>query len=134
MSTEILQKISKLDKSELENIVDGLSKKYGGRAACILDLIDKRVLAKKIPTEIPEEEFLRVAFGFGSILSKYTSGLGIGNFDEAIIKGSDGWLVIIHKDGLAVIGVFSNTVNSALAETATKNSTIELWKKLETVQ
>ncbi|MGQ4833104.1 MAG: hypothetical protein ACP6IS_04265 [Candidatus Asgardarchaeia archaeon] len=133
MSTEILQKALKLSKDELQEIVSELSKKHGGRAACILDLIDKRVLASKIPSDISEEEFLRVAFGFGSILSKYTSGLGIGKFSEAIIKGSDGWLVIIHNDGLAVVGVFSNAVNAALAETATKNSTMKLWKKLQQV-
>jgi len=131
MVTETLQKVSKISKEKLKEIAVRLSKKHGGVAACILNLVDKTILAENIPEGIDKERFLRVAFGFGSILSKHTSELGIGDFEETIIKGNRGWLVIIHRDGLAVVGVFSMDVNLALAETATKNSALELWGLLK---
>lgn len=118
-------------RSTIEGIVEKLASKIEARGACIIDIENMDILAFKTTHQI-DEGWEKSVKGISRIIYKHTVSVGIGKVEEAIIKGENGWFVLVEKEGVGVVGLFSSKIdNIVLFVTATRNSAHELWNFIE---
>ena len=118
-------------RSTIEKIVEKLAGKIEARGACIIDIENIDILAYKTVHQV-DEGWEKSVKGISRIIYKHTANVGIGNVEEAIIKGEKGWFVLVEKGGIGVVGLFSSKIdNIVLFVTATRNSAHELWNFIE---